>query len=219
MGRRVIVGDVHGCYREWKALLRELRIRPDDEVISVGDLICKGPDSRGVLESAMEMPNFRGVVGNHELRFLGYRRNGAERFIKPYDEAAMEQLRDGFEEFMLFLEGWPGYLDYGAEVVVHAGLRPGRSLEEQTLEDLTSLKVLEETGQPWYEQYRGEATVIFGHWPRPEPMLEEKLVAIDTGCVLGGRLTAFVLPDRRLVSVPAAKVYHQRTRPWGKALA
>ena len=60
---------------------------------------------------------------------------------------------------------------------------------------------------PWYESYTGETTVVFGHWARPEPVVRENAIGLDTGCVYGGRLTAVILPERNLVSVPAKRAY------------
>jgi diadenosine tetraphosphatase ApaH/serine/threonine PP2A family protein phosphatase len=111
---------------------------------------------------------------------------------------------------------FPPYLDLGDYVVVHAGIRPGWPLEKQTLEDLTQLRVLNDANTeggvatPWYERYRGDKTVIFGHTVFATPLLNKNAIGIDTGCVYGGSLTAVVLPERRLVSMPAVKAYADR---------
>ena len=56
--RHIIIGDVHGCLDELERLLRLADIGRDDVIVSVGDLVAKGPDSQGVLALARE----RGVV-------------------------------------------------------------------------------------------------------------------------------------------------------------
>ena len=67
-GRTIVIGDVHGCYQELQDLLRAVKATPYDRLISVGDLISKGPDSRAVVEWAMKTRNLECVLGNHELR-------------------------------------------------------------------------------------------------------------------------------------------------------
>ena len=57
----------------------------------------------------------------------------------------------------------------------------------------------------WAADYRGAATVVYGHTPVPEPEWLNNTINIDTGCVFGGRLTALRWPERELVSVPAAR--------------
>jgi diadenosine tetraphosphatase ApaH/serine/threonine PP2A family protein phosphatase len=97
-------------------------------------------------------------------------------------------------------------------VVVHAGLRPGRSLAEQDLTDLTEIRqvVIRDKETPWFDVYDGDQTVIFGHWVFGEPVVKANAIGIDTGCVYGGRLTACVLPERNLVSVPARRAYARK---------
>ena len=55
----------------------------------------------------------------------------------------------------------------------------------------------------WAAEYRGAATVVYGHTPVPEPEWLNHTINIDTGCVFGGKLTALRYPERELVSVPA----------------
>ena len=55
----------------------------------------------------------------------------------------------------------------------------------------------------WSERWVGPPFVVYGHTPRPEPAQSAWALGIDTGCVDGGSLTAYVLPERRLVRVRA----------------
>ena len=90
--------------------------------------------------------------------------------MKPTQAECARQLEEGRELYAAYLESLPGYIDLGSHVVVHAGLRPGVSLAEQSLDDLTALRTLgpdreSREGTPWYEVYDGERTALFGHWP------------------------------------------------------
>jgi bis(5'-nucleosyl)-tetraphosphatase (symmetrical) len=65
------IGDVQGCWRELKALLKKLRFRDSDELWLAGDLINRGPDSLKVLRKLRAMDQqIHIVLGNHDLHFL-----------------------------------------------------------------------------------------------------------------------------------------------------
>jgi polynucleotide kinase-phosphatase len=66
----------------------------------------------------------------------------------------------------------------------------------------------------WAAEYRGTATVVYGHAPVPEPEWLNRTVNIDTGCVFGGMLTALRYPEREFVSVTARHVYCEPARPF-----
>src|SRR5205814_370739 len=66
----------------------------------------------------------------------------------------------------------------------------------------------------WAAEYRGSAAVVYGHTPVPEADWLNRTINIDTGCVFGGKLTALRWPEREVVSVPAAKVYAEPSRPF-----
>ena len=65
----------------------------------------------------------------------------------------------------------------------------------------------------WAREYRGAASVVYGHTPTPVPDWINRMLCIDTGCVFGGRLTGLRYPERDLVSVPAGRTYAQSVRP------
>ena len=104
-------------------------------------------------------------------------------------------------------------LDGGRLVVAHAGLKEayqgrasGRVRSFCLYGDTTG--ETDEYGlpvrYPWAKDYRGSATVVYGHTPTPEPEWVNNTICVDTGCVFGGALTALRYPTRELVSVPAA---------------
>ena len=66
-GRRIVVGDIHGCYDELIELLEKIGVGDDDRVFAVGDLITKGPKNKEVLELFMTDARFHAVIGNHDL--------------------------------------------------------------------------------------------------------------------------------------------------------
>ncbi len=215
MQRTILIGDVHGCLDELLELHRTLGIDRTDRVIYVGDLVAKGPDSLGVLRFVRES-GAQSVRGNHEahlLRFLLPDEGG--RPLKPLHRAAAEQMN---EADWAFVSGMPLTIDVGALglLVVHAGLVPGVALEQQDPNLLMNLRSITDDGRPskrvddgapWASLWPGPAHVVFGHDARRG--LQQHLFAtgLDTGCVYGNRLTALVLPERRIVDVPARRVW------------
>jgi hypothetical protein len=209
--RTIVIGDIHGCYDELMSLLDKVKVEKGDRVISVGDLIVKGEKSRQVLDLFMSEAGFEAVIGNHDLA-LRRRWNGEKFKLKPSQKATHKELKADKERYASYLNSLPFVIDLGTHLVVHAGLRPGVALHSQTTDDLTEMRTLgphraSRDGTPWYEVYDGEKTVLFGHWPAPEPRRGLKAIGLDTGCVYGHRLTAYIIETGELESVQARRVY------------
>jgi len=211
--RTIVVGDIHGCYDELEDMLAEVSFGPDDRLVSVGDLITKGPKNREVLQRFMDDPQFSAVIGNHDLA-LRRRWNGEKFKLKDSQKPTHKQLKKEKEHYLPYLNTLPFMIDLGTHLVVHAGLRPGVALHSQTTGDLTRMRTLgpdreSDEGTPWYHVYQGEKTVLFGHWPAPEPRRGPKAIGLDTGCVYGYNLTAYIIETDEFVTVPALKKYDQ----------
>src|SRR5262249_36406906 len=69
--RHIILGAIHGCFDELRELLGQLQYEPaGDVVVSVGDIVDRGPKIRGVVEYLFGLPDFHMVLGNHEDKLL-----------------------------------------------------------------------------------------------------------------------------------------------------
>lgn len=234
-----VIGDVHGCYEELIALLQQLGWRiegdcpthPDGrKAVFVGDLVDRGPKSVGVVQLVMRMVQAGvayAVIGNHDDKLLRHLRgrqvqvsHGMERTLQELEPQPPE-FRNALREF---LESLPSHLvlDNGKLVVAHAGVKEpyiGRAsprIREFCLYGETTGES-DEFGYPvrldWAADYRGDALVVYGHTPNPEPLWQSNTVNIDTGCVFGGRLTALRYPERETISVPAQQTYYAPARP------
>lgn len=208
MDRAIIIGDVHGCYFELRALLEEIQIRPSDRLVFVGDLITKGPADREVLDFVRATRRCESVLGNHEYDLLRFWRRRDITLSRPQLQT-VGSLGGLFDGYMAWIAGFPKLIDLGDQLVVHAGLRPGIPLERQSVEDLTNIRTCGDSNAPWFDQYDGK-TAVFGHWVFNAPHVAKNAIGIDTGCVYGGSLTAVILPERRLVSIPAVKSYSRK---------
>ncbi|MCS6798775.1 MAG: metallophosphoesterase [Myxococcota bacterium] len=210
----LIVGDVHGCLEELVALVD--RYGAGRTLVHVGDLVAKGPDSRGVVAYCAER-SVLGVRGNHDERILAWQ-HAVDRGLTP-PPVAREHMRvceELGEREWAYLRALPYVLplpDVGV-VVVHGGLVPGVPLEAQRPEHVVAMRTLRPDGTPsdrledgvlWATRWPGPQEVVFGHDAISGLQRHRFATGIDTGCVYGGRLTGYLLPERRLVHVEARR--------------
>jgi protein phosphatase len=207
-------------------------------VIFLGDLVDRGPDIVGVVNLVRRMVA-AGVAycvpGNHDVKLQralgganvqishGLADSLAQIEALPPDERAA--WREGYNGFVDSLVSHL-VLDGGRLVVAHAGMKA--EYQGRTSGRVRSFALFGETtgetdefGLPvranWASDYRGAASVVYGHTPVPDAAWLNNTLNIDTGCVFGGKLTALRWPERELVSVPARQTYAQPARPLAKA--
>ena len=200
------------------------------KAIFVGDFVDRGPKVPEVLRLVMQMQKTNAalcVPGNHDVKLVRALRG---RNVKPTHGLAesLAQLEKESTEFKTqiaeFLDSLVSHyvLDDGNLVVAHAGMKAelqGRAsgrVREFALYGETTGET-DEFGLPirgnWADEYRGTATVVYGHTPVAEPQWINRTLNIDTGCVFGGKLTALRYPEKELVSVPAHQTYYQPIKP------
>ena len=201
------------------------------KAVFLGDLVDRGPDTPGVLRLVMGMVEAGTalcVPGNHDVKLVKALR-GKNVQLKHGLAESLEQLErepaDFRERAAAFLDGLVSHyvLDEGRLVVAHAGMKEayqGRgsgTVREFALYGETTGET-DEFGLPvrfnWAAEYRGAATMVYGHTPVPESQWLNNTINIDTGCVFGGRLSALRYPEREIVSVPAARVWSAPVRPF-----
>jgi protein phosphatase len=238
-----IIGDVHGCADELRALLAILgyRIEQSDggtaiahperrRLVFAGDLVNRGPNTPEVLRLALAAVAAGGhaVEGNHD--------QSLSRAMAGEGIAMTKALEDTLAQFaaetpafraeaLAFLAGLSSYcwFDAGRLAVAHAGLkeemigRPAEAVRPFSVHGDTARKT-DANGLPllsdWVFGHRGSTVVAYGHTPVTEPEWVNNTICLDTGCVAGGRLTALRWPERELVGVPARRVYAKPARPF-----
>ena len=218
MSRTLIVGDVHGCREELEDLLEESGWEDDDQLVLVGDLVAKGPDSLGVIRLIRELGGLA-VRGNHDQHCLNWWdakcAGDVLPRLKPAHQRVADELEDEDWEWLAALPLWLELPEHDT-LVVHAGLLPDLPLEDQDPYDLMNMRsILDdgtpsrsyEEGTPWASAWPGPRLVAFGHDAVRGLQNRAHSVGLDTGCVYGGWLTGLWLPRRDLVSVPARGTY------------
>jgi len=167
------------------------------------------------------------VAGNHDVKLVRWLR-GKQVQVRHGLAQSISEIEaltaDERGKIASFLDGLVSHyvLDGGRLVVAHAGLREemhGRgsgAVREFCLYGETTGET-DEFGLPirynWASEYRGKATVVYGHTPVPQAEWLNNTVNIDTGAVFGGKLTALRYPEREFVSIPAEREYAVPIKP------
>ena len=216
-GRLIAVGDIHGCHAEFAELLNQLELKAGDRVVLLGDLVNRGPDSTKVIDLARSIGAVS-LLGNHELRLLKFRKTGDRKYMKEHDLETFDSLRP---DDWAYLESMKLTFEEPElnTVFVHGGFMPGEPWQKQPSEVVTRIQVIDKEGRPrkradapdapsWADLWGGPPFVVYGHTPRPDVYRLKWSLGIDTGCVMGGLLTAYILPERRILQVKARQRYY-----------
>ncbi len=202
--------------------------------VFLGDIVDRGPRILDCLKLVYNMVNTENalcVPGNHDMKFMRKLKgrkvqvaHGLEKSLAEVDALPEENRGPFTKEIAVFLDRLISHyvLDRRKLVAAHAGLKEemqGRGsgqVRDFCLYGETTGET-DEFGLPvrlnWAAGYRGNAVVVYGHTPIPEPEWLNNTVNIDTGCVFGGKLTALSYPELEFTSVPARKVYTPPVKP------
>lgn len=222
-GKRIYaIGDVHGC----KTLLEELLQKIDDdnasrspadiEIIFLGDLIDRGPDSAGVLDLCIALEKagkpVRFLMGNHEEVYLKaltdqstkmmrfFLRIGGEETLLSYDILKSDFAAMDIEELchyisqlvpqshIDFIQTFEEHITVGDYMFVHAGIKPGVSLKDQEPKHLRWIR-------EDFIDHKGAhgKIIVFGHTIFDEVRERPNHIGVDTGAYKNGILTAIAL--------------------------
>jgi serine/threonine protein phosphatase 1 len=215
-GQRVYaIGDVHGCLDRLVALhemiAEDIASRPAQHttLVHLGDYVDRGSDSAQVIDWLINQPPvpadaFVNLMGNHEHMMLsavaGVDREAPSQWLM--NGGADSLLSWGISRAVLPAE-WAGRIPrqhlvflrdlaishrIGPYLFVHAGVRPGIPLNQQSKQDMMWIR------EPFLSsRINHGAVIVHGHTPKREPIVQPNRIAIDTGAVLGGALTCVVL--------------------------
>jgi bis(5'-nucleosyl)-tetraphosphatase (symmetrical) len=220
--RTIFIGDIHGCAAEFRELLLLLEFTPaSDRLYLTGDGFARGPDPGGVLDLIIET-GARSVLGNHDwklVRCIENRENGAhpcEKFTAS-QTVCVERMWHRRAQFKLYLESLPISIISKDWMLTHAGVHPEKNsfgTDRRTAMLIRTYPNYDSPDDPhWYDLYKGKKLVIFGHDARGGLVRRERggrpvCIGLDTGCVYGGRLSAFILEEDRIVQVQSKNMYY-----------
>jgi serine/threonine protein phosphatase 1 len=196
--RTIAVGDIHGCSLALAGLLAALDPRQEDTIITLGDYINRGLDSKGVLDQLIALESrcrLIPLLGNHEEMLLGAREGGDdfEFFMACGGIATLDsygstgQLDLIPRDHWSFLKRCRDYFETDRHIFLHANYKPDVSFDRLDSHTLRWLSLRDFV--PDRPHCSGKVAIL-GHTPQSEVLNLGYLKCIDTGCCTGGWLTA-----------------------------
>jgi len=198
--RTIAIGDIHGCASALDAILAQIAPQPDDRIVTLGDYIDRGPDSRRVIDRLIELDSQCQLVpllGNHEVMLL--QALTIERSVPLWRECGGEQTLASYggdlanipREHLKFFTRCRRYFETDTHLFVHANYDPKLPLDEQSDELLHWIHIRHRMPGP---HISGKIAVV-GHTPQSNRQIlrTPHLICLDTCCYGGGCLTAMDL--------------------------
>jgi len=200
------VGDIHGQSNKLRSLLAHCegyQGNKDARFVFIGDYIDRGPDSKGVIELLMDRQESRQdaicLRGNHEALLLDLLHGaaalyefllmGGDATLASYGVRKVENIP---ASHLSWISDLPFHYEDDYRFFVHAGIDPGKALQDQTEADFLWIR------EPFLsDNRRHDRLVVHGHTPQLSFLPDVKLnrINIDTGAAYGGPLTAAVFRD------------------------
>lgn len=228
--RTIVIGDIHGCFNELKTLILSLEEKQEynkdtDKLVFLGDYIDRGEDSRAVIkfirERQKDNKNVIALKGNHEDMLTDFCSNDKSEdwFYNGYESTlqSYKGFKEDFYNDIEWIKTLPLYYEDKYFIYAHAGVDVNKPINKQSYYDL--LWIREEF---IYNTTPYAKRVIFGHTPTIRLTGENKPVytytdniAIDTGCVFGGALTALIIEDDNVVKYyQAEREINEESQYW-----
>jgi hypothetical protein len=207
VSRDIIIGDLHGCLEETKALLDKCKVMPGDRIFFVGDLVDRGPNSAGCVDLVMEIEKKQGirscVLGNHESKHIEHEHEfrNTNTFSRPLPHTHVVTRGQLRPEHYAWFESMPLYIrlpEHNA-IIVHAGVFPYVPIEAQNSHHLLHIQSI----CPWNtDDYGNIAWNTTTLWPSKVPANERDRWMFWTNFWNGPELVVFghSVFDRPLVT-------------------
>jgi hypothetical protein len=226
--RTIVIGDIHGCYEEMRALLNKIQFNDRDLLISVGDLIDRGPLSWEVASFFKDTKNAYSVLGNHERRIAGVIRGTSQpAWSQSHTLSKIDEKE--YDSWARYFESLPAVIETPHTIITHARLDPTKMITEQEPYHTcavggAAIKIdMDSNNVPlWHLQWKIKHAVAkpicVGHIDYNQITLNEnKLFALDTSAVKGGRLTTVIFPEETTVSIDCHNYYSESFHNWRAA--
>ena len=200
-----VIGDIHGEIDELKTIIEKINYDPtEDKLIFVGDYVDRGSNSFQVYKYIKQLDNNKNIFlkGNHEEMMIDavlnenkielWYHNGGQKTEASFPNNS--ELKNAAH----FFDTLPYYHASQDYIFVHAGIKPSKSLEEQTEHDLVWIRQAFLSAKT--EDFKENRTVVAGHTPVAEVRFGENKILVDTGAGKGGILSAVDLKTKEVYS-------------------
>lgn len=205
--RLIAIGDIHGCRVALETLLEAIAPEKDDVLVMLGDFVDRGPDSKGVVDSLIQLrkkTQLVGLLGNHEEMMLevirdrqphhNWLRYGGVETLESYGfDGDLNFLPPDHQKFF---DSLGDYFVMGDHFFTHAAYDPVTPLEHQTSDMLRWYSLTEGLPAP----HQSGKVAIVGHTANRNGEILDigHLICIDTYCYGGGWLTAMDVRSRQI---------------------
>lgn len=210
MTRTIAIGDLHGYLDAFNALLDAIQPTPDDTIVTLGDYVDRGPDSRGVIERLIQLEGECQLVplfGNHDQMvldiadgnssfFLDWLQFGGETTLASYDCASPTDFPKSHLDFLRRCVPWH---ETDQNIFVHASYISELPMDQQTAEVLRWDSLRYRLPGP---HCSGKKAIV-GHTSQKNgsPLHLEYLICIDTWIYGDGYLTALNVDSDQILQV------------------
>lgn len=216
------IGDIHGCAQQLVTLMDRIPYdRKRDTLIFLGDYINRGPDSKGVLDTLLELKehctDIYFLKGNHEQELLEYSATGHVDSLRALRAMGVEATVESYGARIRSLKGLscfpPQHRDFlnnlkffhlkDEYLFIHADINeellrcPIQESEDRMQRNIMETGLLSSRRLAQEQTTSVDSMVVFGHIPFATPLVLNDRIGIDTGAVFGNMLTAVQLPQLR----------------------
>lgn len=208
-GRRIAIGDIHGCADSFQLLVRKLDLKKHDQLFLLGDLIDKGEHSKEVIDYTMDLieDGFKifPLMGNHEQSFLAAYQQGFDFFIDYLTQNNTDDFLDDIERYLAYFSSFEYCYDLGDWLACHSEFlveeqsiyRGMRGMFAKVNFDITEQEIL-------------ASRQVTGHFVTRTSQIatsiknKDRVICLDSGCVYAeneelGYLAAFDLDSENLL--------------------
>ncbi len=202
--RKIVIGDIHGCAHTFKKLVEKVELSTKDELVLLGDLIDRGPDTKGVLDEILRLreKGFKVelIKGNHEEMMLNanldfftrdrWLNAGGRMTLASFGAVTIDMSVVDPIYYDLLSEG-KNYYETDGYIFVHAGLNFGLEFPFEAVRDMCWIR-------DWHDEinyeWLGDRIIIHGHSPLSGDAIkqmhldlpEKQVLDIDSGCCFVG---------------------------------
>ena len=214
--RTIVVGDIHACFTEFQKLLDIISFCDTDELISIGDLVDRGPNPKDVVEFFQKTPNAHAIMGNHEDKHI--RIFDGELDFSLSQQLCKDQLGSHYEASIAYFRTLPYYLERKGFVLVHAGYLPNIPLSQQPKNTLLRGRMpwmqnnYDKRFGGWWRHYTGKTPIVYGHSVFHHVHIENNTYGLDTGACHGQYLSAMILESKEIIQVESPTDYWKDIR-------
>lgn len=215
--RLFAIGDIHGCFQQFKKMIEKIDLEKGDRVVLLGDYIDKGSHSKEVIDYIFKLRK-KGfdvitLMGNHELMLLDALADKSlrpawakKRGFETMLSFAILSLDELDEKYVSFFKSLLYYYSFEDFLFVHAGF------DDAVMDPFVESKEMTHNAKDHYTHpLLKDKTIIHGHRPMKSKQCKDmiksgsKVIDLDSGAVYShkgyGKLTAIEVYSRKIYSV------------------